>query len=138
MLVAAETNDTINNNILYLVFCWYIWYCTCTRRKYCFYAGILYNWPLIKDTIQYTMKNIKDKCIVLHIWYPTSICEVARIKCGIANICFGDKSAFEFWGVCVRRVTLSRTVCLSLFQAKPYYQKVRIDPGAILYFGETA
>ena len=53
----------------------------------------------------------------------------------IANADFFEKSYFEFRAAIFETYRPSfRTLCLALFLAKPYYQKVRIDPGIILGF----
>ena len=50
-------------------------------------------------------------------------------------MCFLEKSAFEFWvAVFETYGPFFRTWRSALFLAKPYYQKVRIDPEIILVF----
>ena len=54
-------------------------------------------------------------------------------------MCFLDKSAFEFWAAIFETYRpFFRTLRLALTWAKPYYQKVRIDPGIILVFWKTS
>ena len=60
------------------------------------------------------------------LWYNMKI---ASIYISIATISFLTKPPSTFGLLLLRRIVVSRTLCVWLFWAERLYQKVRMDPG---------